>query len=154
MTIARRSQSATLLPSGLVLIAGGMDAHSNGLASAELYDDQTGTFRGTGSMTTARAWHSATALSDGRVLVAGGSDSSLFSGLDSAELYEPASGTFGATGSMGAARNYQTATIDGVTPGRSRSPPFASGESRRGNISRYPCGTQGPACVPLGRRRG
>ena len=132
MTIARRSQSATLLPSGLVLIAGGMDAHSKGLASAELYDDQTGTFRGTGSMTTARAWHSATALSDGRVLVAGGSDSSLFSGLDSAELYEPASGTFGATGSMGAARNYQTATIDGVAPGRSRSASVCPGREPPG----------------------
>jgi hypothetical protein len=58
------------------------------VASAELYDPDTGTFSRTGSMTTGRDGHTATLLSDGRVLLAGG-----FGGHDielvSAELYDP-----------------------------------------------------------------
>src|SRR5512142_2455609 len=54
--------SATLLPNGEVLVAGGEDANFNLLASAELYNPATGTFTPTGSMTTARVGHSATLL--------------------------------------------------------------------------------------------
>lgn len=66
MMIARRSQTATLLPDGRVLIAGGEDddggigtldpASTGGLCSlpsAELYDPVSGTFSPTGSMTDA-----------------------------------------------------------------------------------------------------
>jgi len=38
MTVARYDHTATLLPSGKVLIAGGGDEQSSTLASAELYD--------------------------------------------------------------------------------------------------------------------
>ena len=51
---ARRSHTATLLPSGKVLVAGGLDSSANPLSSAELYDPATGMWSSTGSMSTAR----------------------------------------------------------------------------------------------------
>jgi hypothetical protein len=44
MTVARFEPTATLLPSGLVLIAGGLDRRYAPLGSAELYDPGAGTF--------------------------------------------------------------------------------------------------------------
>jgi N-acetylneuraminic acid mutarotase len=99
----RSTHTATLLPNGKVLVAGGLGTGGVYLASAELYDPATGTWTVTGSMNFARSEHTATLLPNGKVLVAGG----LGTGgvyLASAELYDPASGTWTATGSMGAAR--------------------------------------------------
>jgi hypothetical protein len=82
---ARVFQTATLLPSGKVLIAGGDDG-INYLASAGLYDPGAGKFTATGNLIVARDNHTATLLPSGKVLVAGGNG---FSGiLASAELYE------------------------------------------------------------------
>jgi hypothetical protein len=71
MTAARESSTATLLPNGRVLMAGG-DNGDNILASAELYDPASGIFKSTGAMTAPRTHHTATLLLDGRVLIAGG----------------------------------------------------------------------------------
>ena len=92
----RRNHTATLLPDGTVLVAGG----SNGegwLRSAELYDPASGRWKRVASMATSREHASATLLRDGRVLVAGGGNPSA---LLSAELYEPISGRWSTTGSM------------------------------------------------------
>ena len=86
MATARLLRTATLLPSGKLLIAGGADANtSSAVASAELVDPATGTFSPTGSMATARFGHTAVLLSSGKVLVAGGARTS-GSMLASAEL--------------------------------------------------------------------
>jgi hypothetical protein len=87
MMTARSQHTATLLPNGKVLIAGGARSTSLSgadsrdcyvpnvgciLASAELFDPGPGTFSRTGDMTTARRVHTATLLADGRILIAGG----------------------------------------------------------------------------------
>jgi IPT/TIG domain/Galactose oxidase, central domain len=107
LATARRQHTATLLPNGKVLIAGGL--FGGYLTSAELYDPASGTFSVTGSLATARSQHTATLLPNGKVLIAGGYNGS---SLTSAELYDPASGTFSATtGSLGTARYSHTATL-------------------------------------------
>jgi hypothetical protein len=114
MTTARSFHTATLLPSGKVLVAGGTQSTrlSGGsviLASAELYDPGAGTFSPAGDMTTARTMHTSRLLADGRVLIAGGYGGG--GAVASAELYDPSSGTFTATGDMITAREFHTAIL-------------------------------------------
>ena len=81
MAAARTFHTATLLPNGTVLVAGGGDENS----TAETYDPATGSFSITGGMEIGRSGHTATLLPNGSVLVAGGG---IFAGLVSAELYQ------------------------------------------------------------------
>ena len=99
--------TATLLPNGEVLLAGGV-GNFNFFSAAELYDPSTDTFTATAKMTTARDGHTATLLPDGTVLVAGGQ---FYSNLISAELYNPSTGTFAATANMTMARAEHRATL-------------------------------------------
>jgi hypothetical protein len=113
MAVARSPCTATLLPSGNVLVAGGSDGLT--VASAELYDPEAGLFAATGSPTSARRLHTATLLPSGKVLVVGGFPLPTTPTPNpvsaSAELYDPASGTFTATGNMNVARFGHTATL-------------------------------------------
>ena len=111
MMRARAYHTATLLPDGTVLVAGGT---TSGVvqASAELYDPGTGSWTATKNMVGVRSGHTATLLPDGTVLVAGGSSSATASGtVASAELYDPSSGSWTATGTMVEARSGHTATL-------------------------------------------
>ncbi|WP_375768069.1 FG-GAP-like repeat-containing protein [Archangium gephyra] len=110
MGSARRYHTATLLPDGKVLIAGGSDASGNQLVSAELYDPATGSFSPVGGMGFGRRHHTATLLPNGKVLVAGG-DGYSFAPANTAELYDPATGTWSATGGMMSPRRFHTANL-------------------------------------------
>src|SRR5437870_10520306 len=92
LSVPRRDHTATLLPNGTVLIAGGLDASNAVVASAEVYDPSAKAFSSVGDMRAARVGHTVTLLSDGRVLVAGGADDS--GPLRSIDIYDPAARTF------------------------------------------------------------
>jgi hypothetical protein len=78
MSVPRSLHTATRLPDGTVLIAGGTSNGSQGLTSAELYSPATRRWSPAKPMAAPRIAHSATLLSNGDVLVAGGaSDSTL-----------------------------------------------------------------------------
>ncbi len=109
MNVARAYHTATLLPNGKVLIAGGRRSVRDELDSAELYEPALHKFTPTGKMHSARAAHTATLLTDGRVLIAGGFRPG--QALASAELYDPVSGTFSPTGAMVQPRAWHTATL-------------------------------------------
>jgi len=97
--------SATLLPNGNVLIAGG-----DGNPVNQLYDPAAGKFTVTGNMNATRAGKSATLLSYGTVLITGGWDYRVVP-TSGAELYHPDSGTFTATASMMTSRMGHSATL-------------------------------------------
>ena len=107
LNTGRFLHTATLLPSGLVLVVGGNDPVYT-TQSAELYDPATGSWTSTGSLSTARFLHTATLLANGKVLVAGGNFGN--GTVASAELYDPATGTWTFTGSLNTAREEHTAT--------------------------------------------
>ena len=100
----RHSHTASRLPDGRVLLAGGSPGPS---LDAEIYDPATGTFSAVGGhcvqvadgtsecgMLVRRISHTATPLLDGRVLITGGADAT------QAEIFDPATGQFHATGHM------------------------------------------------------
>lgn len=101
MNVARQGATATLLPNGKVLVAGGSQfINADALTSAELFDPSTGLWTLTGNMNVRRAQHTATLLSvNDLVLVAGGGDGYQFY-TNTAELYNSATGTWSLTGSM------------------------------------------------------
>ncbi len=110
LSVRRFSQSATLLPNGRVLIAGGMERNGKYDASAEIYDPRTGAFSAAGNMSSAREGHAAILLRTGKVLIAGGSPGA-GANLATAEIYDPATGTFHPTGSMTSPRSHPATVL-------------------------------------------
>jgi len=112
MTTPRDLATATVLPSGKMLVVGGYDATSTTLASAELYDPATGVFTATGTMSVPRQEHTATLLPNGKVLIAGGVKWAFPTTFyASAEIYDPATGQFTLTGTMNSPHVDHTATL-------------------------------------------
>jgi hypothetical protein len=106
----RSGQTATLLPDGKVLIAGGMRRNRIFYKSAELYDPASGKFQPTGEMSIARLGHVAVLLRSGKVLIAGGWIG-IHDATDSAELYDPATGKFTVIAKMTTRRARPSATL-------------------------------------------
>jgi Bacterial Ig-like domain (group 2)/Galactose oxidase, central domain/Kelch motif len=114
MSTIRGAHTATLLPNGAVLVAGGFSSIGPVNGTAEIYDPVAGTWSATGSMSTPRGSHTATLLPNGTILIAGGASQDYGSGLAAlagAEIYDPSSGTWTPTGSMTTARYLHTATL-------------------------------------------
>lgn len=118
---ARYGHTASLLPDGKVLIAGGIGggddlASLRSLATAETWDPVTGRFATGAPLAEARAIHSATVLDDGRVLLAGGrripasGHQDPLGILATAELWDPATAVSTPVGSLVDARFGHTAT--------------------------------------------
>jgi Bacterial Ig-like domain (group 2)/Kelch motif/Galactose oxidase, central domain len=109
LTYPRSQHTATLLPNGTVLVAGGY-ASRQFPAVAEIYDPVSGTWSQAGSMVRPRVGHSATLLPNGRVLFVAGSlltDSK----LTDVETYDPPSSTWSAAPSLSTGRDRHTATL-------------------------------------------
>jgi hypothetical protein len=83
LAMARMYHTATLLPDGKVLVAGGWDAIQL-LASAELYDPAQGTWTSAGDLNSARMYHSAVLLADGTLMLAFGAGGDVVT-----EIYVP-----------------------------------------------------------------
>ncbi len=110
LTTGRFGHTATLLPNGTVLVAGGLQKPGNvPITSSEIYHPNTQTWTtSTGNLVTGRYQHTATLLVNGKVLIAGGVQ---FSSLASSELYDVSAQTWTATtGSLGTARRGHSAT--------------------------------------------
>jgi len=116
MTVDRLGHTATLLPSGLVLITGGEDQFNNTTNTAEVYgtlppiSKRFATLSAT--MTTPRAFNTATLLPNGQVLLTGGINWDDGTALDTAEVYDPVAQTFTAlNATMAEIRVGHTATL-------------------------------------------
>jgi N-acetylneuraminic acid mutarotase len=101
MNSPRMNHTATLLPSGKVLVAGGSTGAAT-TASAEMYDPSSGTWTLVAPMATPRQSQGAVALSNGTVLVVGGLNdaSSAVIGVGTLEVYDPTSNTWTTSGAM------------------------------------------------------
>lgn len=109
LDVPRWSLSATELPGGGVLIAGGRTFRDT-LAAAVTYADER--VEAAGPLLEARFAHGAAALAGGDVLLAGGlpRTGSEVPALASAERYDPAARRFRATGAMSVRRADHTVT--------------------------------------------
>jgi N-acetylneuraminic acid mutarotase len=98
MTVGRVAHTATLLPDGKVLAAGG----NSDVATTELYNPASGTWSVTGNLAEPRYAHSATLLMTGDVLVVGGFLRGTIVPVNrsTAELYTPSSGAWTAAGNV------------------------------------------------------
>lgn len=118
MVTAGDFETATLLPNGQVLVAGGTKDTAAGccgftghtVATAQLFDPNGGSWAKVSDVLGEREYHTATLLADGRVLVTGGS---LTSGLsfNSSVLYDPGAAAWTPAQSMAGGRKLAAATL-------------------------------------------
>ena len=98
LSTPRSFATATLLPDGRVVIAGGQDANGNVLATVEIFQPD-GTVSSGPPMGTPRYGHSAVLLGNGHLLVAGGHTTG-GAVLKTAEIFDPSSNTWTSISSL------------------------------------------------------
>jgi hypothetical protein len=129
MQSARVDHTATLLPDGRVLLAGGRNQSGAALATADLFDPKKGVFAPVqATLVTPRFSHTATARLDGVVVIAGGV--SVGGTTTSSELFEPQRLTFTAGNDMADARQQAIAVLLAGGTGQML---FAGGSSSSNN---------------------
>jgi hypothetical protein len=105
----RSGHSATLLPDGTVLIAGGMRRNQDFYRSTEIFDPVSNQFHRVGDMLLARVGPAAVLLPSGKVLILGGwigHDTT-----DEVEEYDPATRKFAIAGKMTTKRARPSVTL-------------------------------------------
>jgi hypothetical protein len=105
---ARAAHTATTLPSGQVLVVGGMADGASSVASVELFDPANNSVQEIRSLAEGRVSHTATLLGSGSVLIAGGYNGEYLASL---EIFDPATQSFRAGGSLVEGRSGHTATL-------------------------------------------
>lgn len=115
LSTGRAGHTATLLPDGRVLVAGGRTGDYHYLATAELYDPATDRWQPAGAMAVGREDHTATLLPDGRVLAAGGiggsEDPRSARFLAAAEVYDPTMNGWRPATALATRRQRHSATL-------------------------------------------
>jgi len=112
MSAPRADFTATVLPSGKVLLAGGLTSLNTPVtATADLFDPTTNGITPAAPMKSPRSGHTATLLPNGKVLLTGGGGAPGAPALASAELYDTASNTWSAAASMAYPRIHHTALL-------------------------------------------
>jgi hypothetical protein len=109
MSVPRYGHTATLLPDGRVLIAGGRGNGATVQQSVEAYDPALDRFFALDDLPGPRTNHSATLLHDGRVLLAGGVGDGEW--LASTVLIDPRSGRNAPSGDLAEAQMGHGATL-------------------------------------------
>ena len=120
----RARHTATLLPSGEVLVAGGWNGHAADSIDdppwdplfAELFDPTSGRFNLSSSMSTTRIGHKAIPLANEKVLILGGVPAvqNIREQLPDpryGEFYDPVASTFSSLGNVIVSRSGNTATL-------------------------------------------
>ena len=105
--------TASLLPSGQVLVAGGsLSGCCGGVTGADLYTPSTGTWQAVAPMNNPREHAAAAVLPDGTVLMTGGYEGITATAyLASTEIYQPSANTWTLGPNMNTGREQQTATL-------------------------------------------
>jgi Kelch motif/Galactose oxidase, central domain len=105
--------TASLLPSGQVLVAGGsLSGCCGGVTGADLYTPSTGTWQAAAPMNVPRESAAAVVLANGTVLMTGGYEGVTATPyLASTEIYQPSTNTWTLGPNMNTGRAYQTATL-------------------------------------------
>ena len=153
MSVGRADHTATALPDGTVLVAGGTKVYIGGrpenvLASTELLDRSGQAFLPAPAMAQRRDRHTATALPDGRVLVSGGKGDQIATPTATAEIYDPAARRWKAATPMpGSAAGHNAVLVSGSGCSPACGKVLVVGERAAYLFTPPPAGSAGPSRV-------
>jgi N-acetylneuraminic acid mutarotase len=160
MPQARAFHSATILPNGHVVLAGGGAAMSNSCMNPSWDSVYTSTlifeplktgaeqWVYAGTMNEARTGHQAVLLEGGRLLVAGGLRDNFGNALSSAELFDPNNDEWSSTSRMQFARYGHTlVSLAGGVVALGGYLPFAPSANMTTSVERFPQAALGQRCT-------